>query len=182
MRFPAFDLPTADGGRLTDADLAGAPHYVYMARHPGCFVCQAKLAEVLERRDEVRALGGDVVLFFNAQVEYVTMWARKNREAGDIPADLTVVMDPDATLYEELGTVRSAMLGELTHTLGSLWRTKSHIRKWRLSGNDMLRMGADVGVAPDGEMVFRHICPGPEDRARPEDVIAALRGAVPAAA
>jgi peroxiredoxin len=33
--FPAFRLPTADGSELTDADLAGRPHVVYVARHLG---------------------------------------------------------------------------------------------------------------------------------------------------
>ena len=34
-QFPEFDLPLADGGRLTRGDLAGRPWIAYLARHPG---------------------------------------------------------------------------------------------------------------------------------------------------
>ena len=35
MRFPAFELPTADGGTLSNEDLLGRPWIAYLARHPG---------------------------------------------------------------------------------------------------------------------------------------------------
>ena len=35
MRFPAFELPTADGGTLSNEDLLGGPWIAYLARHPG---------------------------------------------------------------------------------------------------------------------------------------------------
>jgi peroxiredoxin len=35
MRFPAFELPTIDGGTLSDEDLRGRPWIAYLARHPG---------------------------------------------------------------------------------------------------------------------------------------------------
>lgn len=170
MRVPEFDLPTADGSRLTRADLAGRPWFVYMARHPGCFVCQHALADALKLRGEVQALGGDIVVFFNAKADYVRMWFEKS----DLPRDLKVVMDPDAALYEEIGTIRGNLAGQMKDGVAQIWRARSDIRKWRLSSNDMLRMGADLAVAPDGEIVFRHICQDPEDRADPRAVVAAL--------
>jgi peroxiredoxin len=33
--FPDFDLPLADGGRLSREDLSGRPWVAYLARHPG---------------------------------------------------------------------------------------------------------------------------------------------------
>jgi peroxiredoxin len=179
MRFPDFDLPAADGGRLTNADLAGRPWFAYLARHPGCFVCQAKLAEALTHRDELRAVGGDIVLFFNADLAYTRMWVAKSVEEGHLPADLQVAVDSDAELYEAIGTVRRGLVGSLVgglrQTLGSLWRSRAHIGKWRLTSNDMLRMGADVAVRADGTIALRHVCADPEDRADPHHVVAALR-------
>jgi hypothetical protein len=180
MRFPAFDLPTAAGPRLTNADLAGRPTFAYMARHPGCYVCQHKLADALGHRQELRAMGGDIVLFFNADVDYVRRWVEHSVDKGDIPADLTVAMDPDARLYEEVGTIRGSLLDQALHAGGSLWRARKHIRKWRLSSNDMLRMGADVAISPGGEIALRHICQDPEDRAAPDDVLVALRATITA--
>lgn len=174
MRFPDFDLPAADGGRLRRDDLLGAPWVAYLARHPGCFVCQARLAAALERRAEIRARGGDVVLFFNAGVAYTTTWVERAKASGDLPADLRVAMDPDAALYRELGTVRGRVLDEVGQTLGSLWRARGHVRRWRLTRNDMLRMGADVVVAADGTILLRHLCRNPEDRAAPSRLVAAL--------
>lgn len=175
MRFPAFSLPTTDGGTLTGADLVGRPWFAYLARHPGCFVCQAKLADALGHREELRALGGDLVLFFNADAGYTEMWTRRMKENGDLPADLTVAIDPDATLYRDLGTVRGGYLDDVLSTPGMLWRSRAHVRKWRLTRSDMLRMGADVAVRPDGGIALRHVCADPEDRADPAAVVAALR-------
>jgi peroxiredoxin len=175
MRLPDFSLATADGGQLTRADLAGRPWYAYLARHPGCYICQFKLADVLARREELRALGGDVVLFFNSGVEYTQKWTEQAVAGGQLPGDLTVAIDPAATLYEELGTIRSGMVEHPAKVLGSLWRARSHIGQWRLTPNDMLRMGADVAVRADGEIALRHICRDPEDRADPAAVIEALR-------
>ena len=182
MDLPSFDLPTAEGGRLTRDDLLGRPWFVYLARHPGCFVCQAKLAGALAVRDEVRALGGDVLLGFQAQLAYCEMWVAKSKEQGDLPADLQVLVDPDGTFYEQAGTIRGDLRHEVGKAVGSLWRSRAHIRKWRLTPNDMLRMGADLAVAPDGTLAFRHVCRDPEDRADPRDVLAALRTATPVAA
>lgn len=175
MRLPDFALPTADAGTLTHETLAGRPWFAYMARHPGCFVCQSQLADALAHREAVRELGGDVVLFFNSGLEYTRMWTEKSKERGDIPADLTVAIDPDATLYEAVGTIRGGIFDEVAKTPGMLWRSRGHVRKWRLTQNDMLRMGADLAVRPDGEIALRHICRSPEDRADPAAVVAALR-------
>lgn len=35
MRFPAFQLETGDGERVTEDALRGDPSVVYLARHPG---------------------------------------------------------------------------------------------------------------------------------------------------
>lgn len=173
MELPAFDLPTTAGGRLANADLAGRPWYIYAARHPGCFVCQHALGEALSVRDELRQQGGDMIVFFNSKVEYTTAWAKQS----DLPQDLTIAIDPDAMFYEALGTIRGGLVDQTMSGLGQLWRARNDIRKWRLTNNDMLRMGADVGVAPDGQIAFKHICRNPEDRADPRAVIAALASA-----
>jgi peroxiredoxin len=148
--YPDFDLPCADGTRLRNEDLAGRPWFAYMARHPGCYVCQHRLAEALELRPQVQALGGDIVVFFNAQVDYTKMWVSKS----DLPGDLKVVMDPDAELYEAIGTIRGRLLDQALKSAGSLWRSRGSIAKWKLSSNDMMRMGADVAIGRDGEVAL----------------------------
>lgn len=133
-------------------------------------MCQHALARALEHRDALRALGGDLVVLHPSRPDTRTLRARR----AELPADLRIACDPDAILYDALGTIRGELVDQLRHQLGSLWRARADVRKWRLTRSDMLRMGADVAVGPDGTIALKHICTGPEDRADPRAVLAAL--------
>jgi hypothetical protein len=42
----------------------------------------------------------------------------------------------------------------------------------------MTRMGADLVISPDGELVIHHVCASPGDRADPARIVEALRRTV----
>lgn len=130
------------------------------------------LRRVLEDRTSIQELGGDIVLFYNAHPKLVAAW---RRQAEDVPADLVVVADPDASLYEGLGTQRTNAAALAVRSIGSGMRAIASGRMPKATSADMLRLGADVAVRPDGTIAKLHLASSPADRLPLAELVAPLR-------
>lgn len=174
MRFPDFDLERAGegSGRLRAVDLAGRPWIGYLARHPGCNVCQHSLRGLVSERDRIRELDGELIVFLNADIGTVSKWFARS----GLPADLPVVADPGATIYESLGTSRRNLVtvfgGRTIPEIVRAYRAGYRVRF--TFGADMFRLGADVVVDHGGNITFRYLSENPADRATPEQLVREL--------
>jgi hypothetical protein len=112
----------------------------------------------------------DLVVFFNAHPDLVGKWA----DSADLPDDVRVVADPDAELYEELGTTRQDPVRLMAKAVvGGLKSAREGIFAKPTSA-DMLRLGADVAVDAEGNIALLHLASGPDDRVPVERLVAAL--------
>lgn len=126
----------------------------------------------MEDRESIERQGGELVVFFNAPLGLVESWRTQDDR---IPDDLTVVADPTAGLYEALGTIRRQNPLELVPgSIGPLFGAAARGRLPKLTRADMLRLGADVVVRPDGEIARLHRARNPADRVALPDLVAAL--------
>jgi hypothetical protein len=125
----------------------------------------------VEERESIRRLGGDIVVFYNAGIELIDAW---RRQAKDLPADLTIVADAHATLYDGLGTTRGSYRSLALTSVGPLIKSAREGRFPRLTKTDMLRLGADVAVRADGEITKLHLARDPDDRMPLSELVAAL--------
>lgn len=120
----------------------------------------------------IQKLDGELVVFFNAAPKLVESWRSQDDQ---IPADLPVVADPDAELYEKLGTIRrQSPLGLVPGSIGPLLGAAARGRLPKLTSADMLRLGADVAVRADGEIAMLHRARNPDDRLALSELAAAL--------
>ncbi len=126
----------------------------------------------MEDRESIQSLGGDLVVFYNAGMELLQEWRGKG---ADLPDDLQVLADPEAELYEALGTTRVGYGKLLAGSVGGAVRSAREGRFPRLTATDMQRLGADVAVRPDGEIAKLHLASSPEDRIPVAELVAALR-------
>ena len=126
---------------------------------------------MLEARPQIDALGARLVVAYNADPKLVGAWVRE----AEPPDDVLVGADPDAVLYEELGTTRQGWAPLMAKSLvGGLKSAKEGIMP-HATRADMQRLGADVAIRADGEIALLHLASSPDDRVEPEELIAALR-------
>ena len=115
-----------------------------------------------------------IVIFFNAPLRMVEAW---RRGVDWLPDEIDVLADPDATLYDALGTQRkSGYLSLMRGQIGPVLKSAREGKFARPTSADMLRLGADVAVGADGEILKLHLATSPEDRLE----IRELREALPA--
>jgi hypothetical protein len=121
--------------------------------------------------------GTELVIFFNAKLPLVEAWRRTQK---DLPADIPVLADPDATVYDALGTERKSNYASLMRgSLGPLWKSAREGRFAHATRADMLRLGADVAVRPDGEIAKLHIAHSMDDRVPVRELVDALTATTP---
>lgn len=121
-------------------------------------------------RQDIRELGAELVVFFNAEIDLVSRWF----EHADLPRDLIVAADPDASLYEQLGAPHVSFLRLLKGTPRAALRAHRAGFRIRLTRADMQRLGADVVVDGKGEIARLHRADNPDDRLAPEAVLREL--------
>lgn len=123
-------------------------------------------------RDSLGRLGGELVVFYNAELELVESWRRR---ADGFPDEVAVIADPRGALYDELGTIRrSNYLSLARGSVGAALRSAAHGRLPRATSADMLRLGADAAVRPDGEIALLHRATAPHDRTPMDELVASL--------
>ena len=120
----------------------------------------------------IRRLGGDLVVFYNAGIDLVETWRDR---ADDIPRDLAVVADQRASVYNRLELRRSGSYLQLAR--GWFVPVLESAREGRLphlTKADMLRLGGDAAVRPDGEIAMLHRARSPDDRMALRELVVAL--------
>lgn len=126
---------------------------------------------MLEAHDEIEALGARLLVAFNADVALVEAWVRET----DPPGGVLVGADPDAELYEALGTTRQGVVPLLAKSMLGGLRSARQGMLPSATRADMQRLGADVAVRADGEIALLHLAQSADDRIGPEPLLAALR-------
>jgi hypothetical protein len=124
-------------------------------------------------RKSIEGLGGELVVFYNAQLKLVESW--RSKVTDWFPEEIAVLADPDATLYDAIGTRRKS--GYMSLARGSIGPAISSALAGRLpraTSADMLRLGADAAVRPDGEIALLHLADTPGDRVAVPELAAAL--------
>jgi hypothetical protein len=117
-----------------------------------------------------------LVVFFNAKLAIVDAWRRGDK---DLPDDVPVLADPDAIVYDALGTERKGNYASLMRgSVGPLFKSMREGRFAHATRADMLRLGADVAVRADGEIAKLHLAKSMDDRLPIGELIAAVEPAV----
>ena len=111
-------------------------------------------------------------MFYNATIDLVESW---RADADGFPDDLTVLADPQATVYDGLGARRKGNYVSLAHgSIGPALKAARQGRIPKLTRADMLRLGADVAVRADGEIAALHLAGSPDDRVALTELVAKL--------
>lgn len=114
----------------------------------------------------MREAGGELVVFYNAKPEVL--------RGHDLPDALHVLADPRRQVYDGLGTTRMSKLGLVTKQIVPAVKALAQGEIAKATRADMQRLGADVVVDADGEVVFIHRATSPDDRVDPRELVAHL--------
>ena len=170
-RLPDFSLTATDGSAVTPADLRGRPHLLYLTRHLGCTVCQARLRTLLDAREEIAARGAGLVVVLAADPERARAWQR--REGA---LDVIVLADPARTLTRALRTGRTGPSGA-RHRVGRAAGLRGLLRgRGGRAGDEAAALGADVVLDVDARPTFVHRPTSAGDRSSPATLLAELDG------
>ena len=93
-----------------------------------------------------------------------------------MPADYRVVADPDAEVYEALGTVRQNPVSLMTKAIGGGIRSAREGIIAKPTRADMLRLGADAAVDAEGNIILLHVAGSADDRLPIADLVDAIDG------
>lgn len=127
----------------------------------------------MEVRPAIQELDGDLIVFYNAAPELIGRWF----ERSDLPRDLRVASDPDASLYDAIGTTRQAWAPLLAHGVVTGLKALRAGFVAKATNADMQRLGADVVVDASGEVRFLHLAKETDDRTSPERLLNELEAA-----
>jgi hypothetical protein len=136
-------------------------------------VCQRHLRRAAEAHDEIEQQGASVVVFFNADLDLVEDW---HKGAGHMPADYLVVADPDAEVFESLGTIRQNPVSLMTKAIGGGIKSAREGIFPKPTRADVLRLGADAAVDAHGNILLLHLADSADDRLPIADLIDAING------
>src|SRR5262249_31581021 len=136
--------------------------------------CRAHLGEVREHYEEIRRLGGDVLVVSFAPPAQLTAYL----VAGAFP--FPIVTDPTRHAYQAFGLERTSWSAMLA--------VRSVLRYLRLilqgwlprrprEGEDVMQLGGDFVLDATGRVVHAHRSAEPTDRPPVRDLIDALRQA-----
>ncbi len=126
----------------------------------------------MKERDLIQRLGGELVVFYNAELELIESWLRRT---DWVPDEVAVVADPRASLYDELGTIRRDNYLSLARgSVGAALKSAAQGRIPHATSADMLRLGADAAVRSDGEIATLHRASAPQDRVPMPELVASL--------
>ncbi|MCW2961517.1 MAG: uncharacterized protein JWM90_1904 [Thermoleophilia bacterium] len=162
-----LDVPVrrADtGDAITLRQLVGGqPALVILTRHMDCPYCEVHVGRVLREQDE---LGRVIVVGHGTPDELAAHHA-------DLPPEFVVVADPDQALYDAFHTRRLRRARDLRLKLSSVPTLLRHlVTGGRLvrEGQDLLQLGGDAIVDPDGTVRWVHLSDQPDDRPSIEEL------------
>lgn len=100
--------------------------------------------------------------------------AQAFRSESDIPAEVTIAVDPERKAYAALGLKRG-VFGALSvrSVAGAARAWRAGYRQGKVQG-DPWQNGGTFVVAPDGDVVFAHVSQRAGDHPSVEDLLGAL--------
>ena len=93
-----------------------------------------------------------------------------------MPADYLVVADPDAEVFESLGTIRQNPVSLMTKAIGGGIKSAREGIFPKPTRADVLRLGADAAVDAHGNILLLHLADSADDRLPIADLIDAING------
>ena len=126
-------------------------------------------------RSEFERAGANLVLIGQATPRHAAHFRR--RQGIQLP----VLADEDRVSYKAAGA-KSAGVGDLFNpkvvAKGAMTAVREKTIQTRTIG-DAGQLGGVLVIAPDGEVIWSHMARDASDNASPEDILAAIRSAVP---
>lgn len=126
-------------------------------------------------RSEFERAGVNLVLIGQATPRHAAQFRR--RQGIQLP----VLADEDRVSYKAAGA-KSGGVGDLFNpkvvAKGAMTAVRERTMQTRTIG-DAGQLGGVLVIAPGGEVIWSHMAKDASDNASPEDILAAVRGAVP---
>lgn len=155
---PAFTASTTDGRRVTEQDLASsAPALLVLYRGWWCPSSKAQLDEIVQHYGQLKAAG---VTVFAGSVDAPAEAAPLQRHVGE---RITILCDVPTSLLDRIG-VRDER--------GAPWYDRFLFGAARRD----ISMPAALVIDGSGRIRFAHRSTRVDDRPRPSDILASLRG------
>ncbi|MBC7462551.1 MAG: hypothetical protein H7287_14435, partial [Thermoleophilia bacterium] len=133
------------------------PALVILTRHMDCPYCEVYVGKVINAHD---GLGRVIVVGHGTPDELANHHA-------DLPREFVVVADPDQELYRAFETRRLASWTRLRIKLSSIPTfLRHHLGGGKIvrAGQDILQLGGDAIVDPDGSIRWLHLSQQVDDR------------------
>jgi peroxiredoxin len=126
---------------------------------------------VQQHYEEIRRLGAGVLVVTQARPELLAVFVREQ------PLPFPVVADPTREAYRAFGLERTSWRTILRP--GVLWQyLRLMLRGWRprrpLPGEDVLQLGGDFVLDPEGRLAYAYRSAAPTDRPGVEDLVRAV--------
>ena len=137
--------------------LGGQPALIILTRHMDCPYCEVYVGRVLTAHDD---LGRVIVVGHGTPDELSTHHA-------DLPREVVLVADPEQALYRAFQPRRLTRASQLRIRLRSIPIGIRHaLRGGRIvrPGQDLLQLGGDAIVEPDGTIRWVHLSQRADDR------------------
>jgi hypothetical protein len=143
--------------------IGGQPALVIMTRHMDCPYCEVYVGRVIAHHEHL----GRVIVVGHGTAEELAL------HHADLPHEFVVVADPDQALYGAFETKRLRSGWRLRIKVTSIpLLLRHHLRGGTLirEGQDLLQLGGDAIVDPDGSVRWLHLSTQPDDRPTIEEL------------
>ena len=172
---PPLELPTPGGSRRSLEEFRGHPIVVSFLGNAGCLFCRAHVIKIIQARDRIAALDGNVifVVFDDAKLVMSQMM-------HDLQLPYVLMVDPERQAYARWGLGHSTLKSKLMP--GLYWATLKEIVKV-VTGReralkqqpDQGQLGGDFVVDRQGRLTFENRMKSFHDRASIDDLLDAMR-------
>lgn len=172
---PRLDLSTSGGPRRSLEDYRGRPVMVSFLGPAGCMFCRAHVIRLIQAKDEIASLGGDVIFVAHHDPQLVL-----SRMMHDLELPYVLMIDPKREAYARWGLGQVTLKGRLMPSM-YLEMFKEFLKV--LTGRERMlvpvfgykHLGGDFVVDREGRLAFEHRMKSFHDRANIADLLAAMR-------
>jgi len=149
---PTFSVKDISGKTIRLEDYKGNHTLVAFFRYASCPFCNLRVHNLIERYDDLRAKGIDVIAFFESPKESILKYAGKK------PTPFPIIPDPERKIYNLYGVETSwgKFFKSFVTGAGEFIRaTKKGFLPGKME-NNIAQMPADFFVYPDGKIHTAH--------------------------
>jgi peroxiredoxin len=156
-----FTFLRSDGSSVVLSTFSAKAIVMIFLRHLSWIPCRAHLGEIRNHYEEIRRLGGDVLVVSFARPAFLALYER------DQALPFTLVTDPSLTAYHAFGLKHASWPEILRGRV--LWRyLRLMVRGWAPQrgnkGEDVLQLGGDFVLDEARRLVYAHRSAEPTDR------------------